>query len=135
MKNLNLDQIRAQNALDAVPKYEFTGKEKGEVVKKVPPMIKQNGLLGVLAFAIDDKKGYADVMKASIIHLESKDLYPEIRNALANSTPANILEKFTRYLCSKDAAYLRALTEEVLAFLNFLRRYVDNVEKWQGEQK
>ena len=125
----NLDQIRAKNALEAIPKYDFSGKDKGEVVKKVPPMIQQNGLLGALAFAIDSGAGYTDVMKASIMHLSSKELFPEIRNALSNATAADILPQFTTYLCSKDAAYLRALTEEVLSYLNFLRRYAGKDKK------
>ncbi len=116
----NLDQIRAKNALEAVRKYDFTGKDKGEVVKKVPPMIIQNGLLGTLAFAIDDKKGYADVMKAAVKHLASNELYPEIEKKISDM---NDLNEFTKYLCNKDSAYLRALTEEVLSYLSFLRRY------------
>ena len=51
----NLDQKRALNAMVAVRKYNPQGKNEGNVIKKVPTMIQQNGLLGAIAFALDDK--------------------------------------------------------------------------------
>ena len=124
----NLDQIRAKNALEAAEQPEkFAGANNGDIVKKVPPMIQQNGLLGTLAFAIDGNEGYAGIMKAVIKHLASKDLYPEIRNAFTSEV--NLLNQFTKYLCTKDAAYLQALTAETLSYLNFLRRYAGKGKK------
>ena len=41
----NLDQKRALNAMVAVRKYKPQGKNEGNVIKKVPTMIQQNGLL------------------------------------------------------------------------------------------
>ena len=67
----NLDQIRAKNALEAAHNKRFKGINDGDVVKKVPAMIQQNGLLGALAFAIDKEKGYKDVLDACIEHYAS----------------------------------------------------------------
>ena len=112
----NLDQIRAKNALEAAHNKKFKGMNDGEVVKKVPAMIQQNGLLGALAFAIDKEKGYKDVLDASIEH------YVSLPNV---AKPASTdLEGFSKWLCGQDSAQLRAVTTEVLAYLNYLRRYV-----------
>ncbi len=120
----NLDQIRAKNALEAAEHPEqFKGANNGDIVKKVPPMIQQNGLLGTLAFAIDGNEGYAGIMKATIKHLESKELYPEIKKVISSEEES--LNQFTKFLCTKDAAYLQALTAEALSYLNYLRRYAN----------
>ena len=121
----NLDQIRAQNALKAAGDSSFKGENKGEVVKKVPAMIQQNGLLGTLAFAISktqgQEKGYEEVLKASIEH------YFKLPNVV--KPKATDLEGFSKWLCEQDAAQLRAVTTEFLAYLNYLRRYVDKNKK------
>ena len=112
----NLDQIRAKNALVAAHNKKFKGINDGDVVKKVPAMIQQNGLLGTLAFAIDKEKGYKDVLEACIEH------YVSLPNVV--KTNATDLEGFTNWLCGQDSAQLRAITTEILAYLNYLRRYV-----------
>ena len=112
----NLEQIRALNAIEASTKYNPKGENGGAVVKKVPAMIQQNGLLGALAFAIDKEKGYKDVLDACIEH------YASLPNVMkANATD---LEGFSKWLCGQDSAQLRAVTTEFLAYLNYLRRYV-----------
>lgn len=112
----NLDQIRAKNALEAAQNKKFKGMNDGEIVKKVPAMIQQNGLLGALAFAIDKEKGYAAVLEACIEHYVS----------LPNVVKPNFtdLEGFSKWLCGQESAQLRAVTTEFLAYLNYLRRYV-----------
>ena len=116
----NLDQIRAKNALEAAAEAakdeNSKGVNNGEVVKKVPAMIQQNGLLGALAFAIDKGKGYAFMLNACIKHYNS---LPNVMKANATD-----LEGFSKWLCGQDSAQLRAVTTEILAYLNYLRRYV-----------
>ena len=112
----NLDQIRAKNALEAAHNKTYKGMNDGEVVKKVPAMIQQNGLLGTLAFAIDKEKGHADVLEACIEH------YASLPNVVKPN--ATDIEGFTNWLCGQDSAQLRAVTTEILAYLNYLRRYV-----------
>lgn len=109
----NLDQIRALNALHCTI---GTGVEGGEsVAKKVPTMIRENGLLGAAAFAQETGKGYADVFHAVITHLQSIGRLPA-----GTQIP---LELFIEYLCKQDAVVLRAITAEAMAYLNFLRRF------------
>ena len=47
----NLDQLRAKHALDAATGRTFKEANNGEVVKKIPAMIRRNGILGALAFS------------------------------------------------------------------------------------
>ena len=108
----NLDQIRALNALKATQQYNPQGENGGNVIKQVPAMIQQNGLLGAIAFALDDKKGHKDVLQGAIEHYAS----------VCQGAP-NKVEEFTRWIIEKDAAMLRAATAEILAYLNYYRRF------------
>ena len=134
----NLEQIRALNAIKATENTKFSGKANGEVVKKVPVMIQQNGILATLAFASEKKKdeklknpGFALVFIAAIMHCQSpsvcvldKSIVPfkEI-NEVNDSDIYKYLCSFSNLLCQKDATFLRAVTAEIMAFLNYLRRY------------
>lgn len=119
----NLEQIRAKNALEAASGKNFRGANDGEVVKKIPAMIRENGLLGALAFAAEAKEekgqvklknpGHADVFRAIIRHLsDAKTIDRELE-----------LDGFVKDLCVSDAARLRAVTAEAMAYLNYLRRF------------
>ncbi len=112
----NLDQERAKNAYDWRDKIG-TGNEGGRsVAKKVPAQIIQNGFLGALAFAIENKgSGYENTFKAILEHLG--------KTGLNHGLPCDDLQKFLDSLCGKDADVLRAITDESLAYLNFLRRF------------
>ena len=121
-ENRNLEQIRAKNALAAADSIG-KGKEGGRAVaKKVPAQIIQNGFLGALAFAIessndgkDDKNGYGNTFKAIQKHL--KDIGKDIGVCDGD------LKGFLDGLCGKSAAELRMVTDETLAYLNYLRRF------------
>lgn len=108
----NLDQIRAKNAIAA---SIGQGAEGGDsVAKKVPAMIRENGLLGALAFALEKDKGYKDVFVAIIRHLKDIGSLPG-----KGETP----ETFLQDLCAVDASALRTLTSEIMAYLGYLRRF------------
>ena len=108
----NLDQIRARNALAAVI---GAGAEGGEnVAKKVPVMIRDNGFIGAMAFAREKGKGYKDVFQAVIRHLGDVGRLHGMKDDF---------DGFLRDLCEKDSAVLRSVTEEAMAFLNYLRRF------------
>lgn len=113
----NLDQIRAANALEAANGALFKGANDGEVVKKIPAMIRQNGFLGALAFAKenDGKTGHADVFRAIVKHLKTL-------NRLSGQKRETV-DGFILDLCASDAATLRAVTDEAMAYLNYLRRF------------
>ena len=107
----NLEQIRAKNALEAAENgsYKFSGPGDGDIVKKVPTMIMENGLLAAMAFAVEDKNksGYEDVFKACLKHLS---VGKEVKEYLSDLT-------------TKDSSELRAVTSEIMAYLNYLRRF------------
>ena len=113
----NLEQIRAKNAYAYAARGKIrTGKEGGRAVaKKVPAMIIANGFIGALAFAIEDDGGYLDVFKAIIEHLHDAHL----DCGIAVMEPG----KFLNELCTRDADTLRAITNEAMAYLNYLRRF------------
>ncbi len=113
----NLDQIRAKNALDAANDTRFKGANDGDVVKKIPAMIRQNGILGAIAFAKenDGKSGHADVFRAIIKHLKELNRLPGQRQ--------DNIDGFLNDLCGSDSADLRAVTVEAMAYLNYLRRF------------
>ena len=112
----NLEQIRAKNAYAWRDKIG-TGNEGGRAVaKKVPAQIIQNGFLGALAFAVENKgSGYENVFKAILDHLK--------KAGLDHGLPCESLQGFLDALCGKDADVLRAVTAESLAYLNYLRRF------------
>lgn len=113
----NLDQIRARNALEAAKGKSFKGANDGEIVKKIPAMIRQNGILGALAFAYenDGKTGHADVFRAIIRHLADKTV--GVLKAECD------LRLFIEGISQADSAKLRAITDESMAYLNYLRRF------------
>jgi len=113
----NLEQIRAKNALEAAENdfYKFSGPGGGDIVKKVPTMIMENGLLAAMAFAVEDKNksGYVDVFKACLEHLKDVKDVKEVKE----------VKEYLSDLTTKDSSELRAVTSEIMAYLNYLRRF------------
>lgn len=142
----NLEQIRAKIALEAAEKIG-TGSEGGRAVaKKVPAQIVQNGILPTLAFTIEkvkneglvrekdgyyrkdgkfEKCGYANVFVSVMEDLRQTD------NDL--SLCDGDLTCWFKGLCEKSSVELRRVTEESLAYLNYLRRFAKPDEK-NGDQ-
>ncbi|WP_294482827.1 type III-B CRISPR module-associated protein Cmr5 [uncultured Victivallis sp.] len=116
----NLDQIRAANAIEAARK-KMGAKEKGEVVKKIPTMIRDNGILGALAFAREAGEGYADCFAAIITHLRS-----------VKASRADGIDSFLKELTEADSGEMRRITSEAMAYLNYLRRFAEKPEKGEG---
>ena len=122
----NLDQIRAANAIRH-QNTVFPGAEGGEVVKKVPTMIRDNGMLAAAAFAAESKgngnyknPGHKKVFDCIIEHLASNGV-----NLLERAMP---LEDFIRFLVGGDSAVLRNITTESMEYLNYLRRFARKKE-------
>ena len=123
----NLEQVRAKHAYAWRDKIG-TGNEGGRsVAKTVPAQIIQNGFLGALAFAIDNKgTGYENAFKAILDHLSQAKLN--------HGLPCDNLQDFLDALCARDADTLRAITSESLSYLNYLRRFAKPVkDDGQGE--
>ncbi len=121
----NLDQIRAKNALGI---QGISGDKDGDIVKKMPTIIRDNGLLAAMAFAVSkDKNGntagtnkYRELFDRVAKHLH------EVLNIraqkLGSPNPAPGTE-LIREVTAMDAAQLRAVTSEALAYLAFVKRF------------
>jgi CRISPR/Cas system CMR-associated protein Cmr5 small subunit len=116
----NLNQIRACHVLTfATSSVNKRGQNDGEVIKKIPPVIMNNGLLAALAYSMDKKQeAWRLVFDAVASHLASKEisLIPEEKNTA---------ELLLDYLsCEADSTVLRNVTAETYEWLNFARRLV-----------
>jgi hypothetical protein len=123
----NLNQIRARHVLafaeDSLSK-KIKGVNGGEVIKKIPTVIMNNGLLAALAFSMDPKnEAWACVFSGVARHLAS----PEILLVDPSCTcTADLLD----FLVSADSnsSVLRNVTAETMAWLEFARRLVQKKE-------
>ena len=89
---VNLEQKRALNAFEACSAEKFGGKDGGEVVKKLPPQIRENGMLGTLAFALSENnkdKGWEKAFDAIRLHLKSLGKVKADTIAVHTVTPAD----------------------------------------------
>jgi CRISPR/Cas system CMR-associated protein Cmr5 small subunit len=116
----NLDQIRAHNALQSL-QQRFRGQADGEVIRKIPAYILNDGLLATLAFGIQKGGDHQEAGNVIARHLSSEGI--EIY------TPANGTEVTGRSLLETLASQnsdtlLRRATAESLAFLSYLKRFV-----------
>ncbi len=112
----NLEQIRAANALKASPDIEG-GKEGGRnIAKKIPTYIRNNGILGAAAYAREVGEGYGSVMLAVIDHLSSEGI---------RMVQSKQLDSFIDEISGADSIKLRHVTDEAMAYLNYLRRFAE----------
>ena len=116
-----LAQIRAANALRDKDMI-VGGQGDGDVISGYPTMIKTDGLLAALAFAVEPKdggrkhKGEYSIAKAIATHL----CFPDIAITQAQD-PDGLVDELAQ---AQDASQLRRATAETLAYLNYLKRFV-----------
>ncbi|MEZ4687224.1 MAG: type III-B CRISPR module-associated protein Cmr5 [Bacteroidia bacterium] len=109
-----LEQFRAEAAYKAASSAGKSNKEYKSFAKKLPMLIKNNGLGAALAFA--EKSG--------------KGIDTDIKNWLSQQqcpVDFNSNEKLSLWLSTIDSQEYRAVTMEVMAYLNWLRRFVDTL--------
>lgn len=119
----NLAQVRAGNALEfANSGVNVRGRDGGEAIKKIPPMIAANGLLVAMAFSLERKRqdfqrpGYAAIFDAIARHLQSAEI------AITDDTKdASALLK---HLVQSDSQTLKLATAETMEWLAYSRRFV-----------
>ena len=112
---VNLEQKRALNAFEACSAEKFGGKDGGEVVKKLPPQIRENGMLGTLAFALSENnkdKGWEKAFDAIRLHLKS-----------LGKVKADTIAQLQDVLMKCDSRKLRDVTAETMLYLNYMRRF------------
>ena len=116
----NLNQIRARHVLEFANFGSVSGKNGGEVIKKIPPVIMNNGLMAALAYSMDKGQlAWRGVFDAIAVHLSSQEI------AMVPSDK-NSAEMLLDYLASDEASstILRDITAEAFEWLNFARRLV-----------
>jgi len=116
-----LAQRRAAMALNHKD-VKVEGQKGGDAISGIPMLIKTDGLLAALAFAVECKDGDRNKLKhegenriaaAVADHLQSEKICDA-------KTPWDLVEELAR----ADATTLRRATAEALAFLNYLKRFV-----------
>jgi hypothetical protein len=121
----SLAQIRAENALHSSKiKGMGLGQEGGNALSPFPMLIRTDGLLSAGAFAIEltskgepKQKGARLIMEAIARHLSSPGV--EICEA---KTAGDLIEELA---AANDSSKLRRATTEAIAFLNYLKRFVN----------
>ncbi len=115
----NLEQIRARNALKL---GIVKGDKGGEVIKKVPSLILNHGLLATAAFSFSEKEGWEKVFNAIAAHLAD----PEIAILPANCTDRVVLMKQLTAV-ETTSETLKLATAETMAWLAFATRFTKKV--------
>jgi CRISPR/Cas system CMR-associated protein Cmr5 small subunit len=123
----NLEQIRARNALKAAREKgsAITGGNDGEVVKKVSPLIINHGLLATVAYSFDEKKtGWKILFNCMAEHLADPgvDIIPK-----EYTNRDGLMEYLTG--SKSDSEILKAATTEAMAWLSYMRRFVEKPQK------
>ena len=118
----NYEQQRAHDAYEAADgekSNRFIGKGGSKkVVSKVASMILANGFIGAMAFAIsNERQGHEAVFEAILDHLKNSNRNYEIDTGNCR----NFLKGISDIRVPADV--LRAVTDESLAYLNYLRRF------------
>ena len=117
----SLEQIRARNALRCQKEdgQLIVGPQGGEVIRKVPALILNHGLLATAAYAFTQKEGWLVLFKHVARHLADPDI--GIVAAKINDH-VSLME----HLTSGDATSetLKLATGETLAWLGYARRFV-----------
>lgn len=119
----NLAQVRAASALKfANSPVEKRGRDGGEAIKKVPPMIAANGLLATIAFCLEENRnglqrpGYAAIIDAIAGHLQSEEI------AITKGT--SHARELLFHLVDNDSEILKLATGESIEWLSYARRFV-----------
>jgi len=126
MSNGKLEQGRAAFAYQCAEGGEklVKNKEYKSYVKKMPMLIKTNGLGAAIAFAFakDGKGGNPDKTKPwGLLYTQIEEWLKSDDKKLITFDTTQLAKKLTE----TDSATYRAVTVEVLAFLNWLKRFAD----------
>ena len=118
-----LEQGRAQHAFQAARvgmKEKTYPKEYLSFVNEMPMLIKTNGLGAAVSFATYKNKA-------------SQLVYEQLENWLGKDDPKQLLGSnaggLVEQLTQMPSTQYRAITVEVMAYLNWLRRFAKGLEK------
>ena len=112
----NLEQIRARNALAVGP---LSGDNKGEVIKKIAPLIRNHGLLATAAYSFTEKEGWQKAFDAVARHLADPDIAIVPNHC---NDRAKLMEFLTDKTTTSET--LKLATAETMAWLTYATRFV-----------
>jgi CRISPR-associated protein Cmr5 len=125
-----LEQGRAKFAYDCALEgsKQPTAKDYKSHVKKIPMLIKTNGLGSTFAF-VKSKKNDATY---HLIYEQTKQWLKKDEKSLLNiNEDDDLVEK----IISLDSPGYRAITNEVLAFFNWLTRFAEGLIEGEAENE
>jgi CRISPR-associated protein Cmr5 len=127
-----LEQGRAKFAYERAEKASKNNaisKEYKSYAKQLPMMIKSHGLGASLAFALSKSKSNEKTAWGTLYKDIHDWLLSSNNSLLKNIQSADLSEK----VIELDSQSYRALTIEVLAFLNWLRRFAEGLIEGEVE--
>lgn len=123
----NLEQIRAHNAYTFARDYgsKIRGPQGGEVIKKLPPLILNHGLLATAAYSFTEKEGWQLTFDAIARHLAD----PEV--GIVPSDRVRDRATLMKYLTEPQTTseVLKLATNETMAWLQYARRFVNRKDQ------
>lgn len=126
--NPNLEQIRAENALEALKlRGAAHGCDKPEV-SRLPALILSSGLLATTAYAVEKGGGIEKALNALAKHLADERVKRLVldeesaKRLQRENRPINAADMRDRF-CRQDSQVLIAATAEALAYLGYLKRF------------
>ena len=119
-----LEQGRAEFAFECAKKGSELDKKSDyrSYVKKIPMLIKTNGLGSTFAFMFSKGETYEFIGEQVLRWLKSNT-----KQLLPNINSIDSFEELNQKITSLDSISYRTLTIEVLAFFKWLRRFAEGL--------
>jgi CRISPR/Cas system CMR-associated protein Cmr5 small subunit len=111
-KLVNIEQVRAKNALGDKAKKAKKVDGEGDNLSGYPSLIINNGLIATIAFSLDKGKQHQRIADAIAFHLNDLGI-------VGAEDAAHLRDA----LCNCDASVLQRATHETLQFLSYLKRF------------
>lgn len=125
-KLINMEQIRAAHALQEAQEILRARGDDGDQLSGYHSLIITNGLLATFAYSADKGGECKKIAEALISHLADLQC-----NSLLPGTilPHNIIEAIGSIAEEESPLLLALLTDECMAYLNYLKRFVRAMNK------
>ena len=119
-----IEQGRANFAYECAKKGKDLPKSKEykSYVKKIPMLIKTNGLGSTFAFMLSKGGTYTLIGEQILLWLKN-----DKKNLLTNANEIRSFKDLNEKIVGLNSSEYRALTIEVLSFFNWLRRFADGL--------
>lgn len=122
-----LNNIKEYSSMDTIKRdianfYEKTKKEYKSYVKKIPMLIKTNGVGATFAFMLSKGGIYTYIGEQVLEWLKNEE-----KGMLKNATELENFRLLVKEVTNLESPEYRALTNEVLAFFNWLSRFAEGL--------